>query len=260
MVDRRSKSTPKPTISPWIPRRKERRLVSLSQRQRVSPQKAKPREVPAADKKGSADRNKASQQDALRRYMTRGYKSTKSKTLFSDIVVLEVASGFGEAISYFANCHPDVIFAPTDPQQPCLERLRDVAKSHENLMDPMELNIFRPSQWDRIAKTGGPYDGILCFNLIHLIPWNGTFTLLKYASQLLEEERGFFALHGPFLREGTFMSLSDRDFDEDIKSRDEEWGLRDLETVIRIAGDYQFRKEEIREMRAGNWLLILRRQ
>jgi hypothetical protein len=138
--------------------------------------------------------------------------------LFSDPVVLELASGFGEAIAYFANCHPDVMFVPTDPQQPCLERLRELVKLHENLMDPMELNIFRPSQWEMIAKNGGPYNGILCFNLIHLIPWNGTFTLLKYASQLLEEERGFFALHGPFLREGTFMSQSDREFDEEIKS------------------------------------------
>lgn len=179
--------------------------------------------------------------------------------MLSDSVVLEVASGFGEAISYFANCHPDVTFAPTECQEPCLEHLRELSKLHDNLMDPMELNIFQPSQWENIAKIGGPYHGILCFNLIHLIPWNGTFTLLKYASQLLEEERGFFALHGPFLREETFMSQSDRDFDVDIKSRDQEWGLRDLETVVRIAGEYHFRKEEIREMRGGNWMLILRR-
>ena len=196
--------------------------------------------------------------------MTGGYKGLPPKNvfpvLFSDPVVLEIASGFGEAIAYFANSHPDVMFVPTDPQQPCLEHLRELAELHENLMDPMELNIFQPSHWENIAKIGGIYDGILCFNLIHLIPWNGTFTLLKCASQLLEEEKGFFALHGPFLREGTFMSQSDREFDEDIKSRDEEWGLRDLETVVRIAGEYHFRKEEIREMRAGNWMLILRRQ
>ena len=190
--------------------------------------------------------------------MTRGYKSDAQFSFVFLTVVLEVASGFGEAISYFANCHPDVTFVPTDAQQPCLERLRELS-THENLMTPMELNIFRPSQWEKIEKNG-PYDGIFCFNLIHLIPWEGTFTLLKHASQLLEEERGFFALHGPFLREGTFMSASDREFDEDIKSRNEEWGLRDLETVVRIAGEFNFRKEEIREMRAGNWMVVLRRQ
>jgi len=57
-----------------------------------------------------------------------------------------------------------------------------------------------------------------------------------------------------------FMSESDRQFDEDIKSRDSEWGLRDLEQIVRIAGEKGFKKEEIREMRAGNWMLILRRQ
>jgi hypothetical protein len=119
---------------------------------------------------------------------------------------LEIASGFGEAISYFANCYPNVTFIPTDPQKPCIERLRELAAtSHENLMPPIELNIFVPSQWER-AKTESPYDGIFCFNLIHLIPWYGTHTLLKYASELLEEEKGFLALHGPFLREGMFIS------------------------------------------------------
>ena len=56
------------------------------------------------------------------------------------------------------------------------------------------------------------------------------------------------------------MSESDREFDADIKSRDSEWGLRDLEQVVRIAGERGFRKEEIREMRSGNWMLVLRRQ
>jgi hypothetical protein len=171
---------------------------------------------------------------------------------------LEIASGFGETISYFANCHPDVMFTPTDPQQPCLERLTDLAKLHGNLTSPIELNIFRTSQWEKVAKFG-PFDGILCFNLIHLIPWEGTCMLLKHACQLLEDERGFLALYGAYLREGQFMSTGDREFDEDIRSRDESWGLRDLETVVRIAGEYGFKKEEVREMRAGNWMVVLRR-
>jgi Protein of unknown function (DUF938) len=174
-------------------------------------------------------------------------------------IVLEVASGFGEATSYFASSHPDVLFAPTDPQKPCLDRLTELAKSYDNMTEPLELNIFKSQQWHNVREFG-PYDGILCFNLIHLIPWDGTYTLLKHASDLLSEMKGFLALHGPFLREGTFLSASDRLFDEDIRSRDERWGLRDLETVVRIAGDYNFKKEEIREMRAGNWMLILRQR
>jgi Protein of unknown function (DUF938) len=150
------------------------------------------------------------------------------------------------------------MFTPTDPQQPCLERLTDLAQTHDNLTSPIELNIFRQSQWEKIAKFG-PFDGILCFNLIHLIPWEGTCMLLKHACQLLEDERGFLALYGAYLREGQFMSTGDREFDEDIRSRDESWGLRDLETVVRIAGEYGFKKEEVREMRAGNWMVVLRR-
>lgn len=178
---------------------------------------------------------------------------------WSSQIVLEVASGFGEAVSYFANSHPDTIFVPTDPQKPCLERLRELAQTHENLVEPVELNIFSASQWDKVAKQG-PFDGMLVFNLIHLIPYSGTYELLDRASALLATDKGFLAIHGAFLREGMFMSESDRQFDADIKSRDSEWGLRDLEQVVRIAGEKGFKKEEVREMRAGNWMLILRRQ
>ncbi len=174
-------------------------------------------------------------------------------------LVLEVASGFGEAISYFANSHPDTVFVPTDVQKPCLDRLQDLSETHDNLLPPVELNIFRASQWRKVAEQG-PFDGILVFNLIHLIPWSGTSELLDRACDLLAAQQGFLAIHGAFLREGMFMSESDREFDADIRSRDPEWGLRDLEQVVRMAGDRGFRKEEIREMRAGNWMLILRRQ
>jgi hypothetical protein len=127
------------------------------------------------------------------------------------------------------------------------------------MLSPRKLNIFSETQWERIHKEDA-FDGVLVFNLIHLIPWPGTFLLLEHASRLLKDETGFLAIHGPFMREGTFMSASDREFDEEIRSRDPEWGIRDLEEVMRVAGEYQLRKEEIREMPAGNWMLILRRQ
>ena len=173
--------------------------------------------------------------------------------------MLEIASGFGEAVSYLASCYPDVVFLPTDAQKPCLERLHELAQTHKNMLQPLKLNIFSETQWEKVHKEEA-FDGILVFNLIHLIPWPGTYLLLEHASRLLKDETGFLAIHGPFKREGMFMSAADRLFDEDIRSRDPEWGLRDLEEVIRIAGEYQFRKEEVREMPAGNWMLILRRQ
>jgi hypothetical protein len=152
-----------------------------------------------------------------------------------------------------------MLCVPTDPQTLCLDRIRELSSLYDNMADPIELNIFIESQWNEVEKRG-PFDGILAFNLIHLIPWRGTSVILERASQLLEARRGFLAIHGPFLREGTFLSQSDREFDEDIRSRDPEWGLRDLEQTVRIATEYDFKKEEIREMRAGNWMLVLRRQ
>jgi Protein of unknown function (DUF938) len=170
-----------------------------------------------------------------------------------------VASGFGEAISYLASSHPDINFVPTDPQEVCLQRLDELSRNHDNMDRPVELNVFSLSQWETVAEHG-QFNGILVFNLLHIIPWEGASIVLDQTSQLLEETKGFLAIHGPFMREGMFMSTSDRKFDEDIRSRDERWGLRDLEEVVRMSGGYGFKRADIMEMRAGNWMLILRRQ
>jgi cyclopropane fatty-acyl-phospholipid synthase-like methyltransferase len=171
--------------------------------------------------------------------------------------VLEIASGFGETISYIANSHPHMVCVPSDAQAPCLDRLRELAAIQSNLSEPLELNVFVPSHWNQVSEQG-PFDGILIFNLIHMIPSNGVASLLKQASQLLEQNHGFLAIHGPFLREGSFMSASDQDFDNDIKSRDPQWGLRDLDEILCLASEYNFKNEQIVEMRVGNWMLILR--
>lgn len=171
-------------------------------------------------------------------------------------IVLEIASGFGEAISYLADIHPEVIFVPSDAQDIFLNRLLEISEKHANMREPLLLNVFSDTQWKVIANRG-PFDCILAFNLVHLIPWEGTKLLFQEANRILDGSPGVLALYGAFKRNGEFVSLNDRAFDEDIRSRDPRWGLRDLEEVTQVATEHGFRKEEIIEMPKGNWMLIL---
>src|ERR1700694_5260016 len=114
---------------------------------------------------------------------SQGVAKVRHAVIVSDFAVLEVASGFGEAISYIASSHSDVVFVPSDAQEVCLERLREVAKLHDNMDNPIELNVFSEKHWDKVHEHGS-FDGVITFNLLHLIPWEGTSILLEHASQL----------------------------------------------------------------------------
>lgn len=52
---------------------------------------------------------------------------------------------------------------------------------------------------------------------------------------------------------------SNEAFDESLKSRNPEWGLRDLETVAALARDNGFSGPEVTEMPANNLSVVFRR-
>lgn len=160
-------------------------------------------------------------------------------------------------MSYLSSNHPEVTFVPSDAQDVFLERLSDISQDQDNMEDPLLLNVFSDTQWNE-AVNRGPYDCILAFNLVHLIPWEGTRKLFQGASRGLNAPLGILALYGAFRRKGMFLSSSDSEFDKDIKSRDSQWGLRDLEEVVDVASEYGFQSEAIFDMPRGNFMLILR--
>ncbi|QLC21767.1 DUF938 domain-containing protein [Parasphingopyxis sp. CP4] len=169
-------------------------------------------------------------------------------------MILEIASGSGEHVVHFADRFPDIQWQPSDPEPTALASIASWAE------DSGLTNIAPPLALDASA-THWPVqsvDAILCINMIHISPWSATQGLMSGASQHLPDEAPLF-VYGPFRRAGTQTAPSNEAFDESLRSRNPDWGLRDLEAVEALASEMDLSLERVVEMPANNLSVVFRK-
>ena len=88
---------------------------------------------------------------------------------------------------------------------------------------------------------------------------SATLALFEGAKALLSRGHVLF-LYGPYRREGRPTSASNAQFDLDLRARNPEWGLRDLEAVSDVAAGAGFELAEIVGMPANNFSLVFKRR
>ena len=169
-------------------------------------------------------------------------------------LVLEIASGSGEHVMHFARAFPDLTFQPSDPEDAALQSIAAWTQdsSLANIRPPVVLDATL-AQWPVNAA-----DAILCINMIHIAPWRASEGLFRGAAGLLGAGAPLY-LYGPYRRADVMTAPSNEAFDESLKSRNPEWGLRDLETVAALARDNGFSGPVVTEMPANNLSVVFRR-
>jgi len=172
--------------------------------------------------------------------------------------VLEIASGTGEHVVWFAQALPDLVFQPSDPD--AAHRASIVAWTEfaraANVRAPLALDVAADDWPDDLARG---FDAMLCINMIHIAPWAATLGLLRGASKLLGDDAPLY-LYGPYKRDGRHTARSNLGFDQSLRSQDPEWGVRDLEAVVALAEAEGFEFTELVEMPANNLSLVLRKR
>lgn len=171
-------------------------------------------------------------------------------------LVLEVASGSGEHAVHFAKlAGADVIFQPSDPDP-------DARASIDAWTASFGLANIQPAlALDATAATWpiAHADVVLCFNMIHIAPWDATTGLVAGAARVLKPG-GLLFLYGPFKREGRHTAPSNEAFDRDfLKARNADWGVRDLEAVAAVASQAGFGAPQVVEMPANNLSVLFRK-
>jgi SAM-dependent methyltransferase len=169
-------------------------------------------------------------------------------------LALEIASGTGEHAVHFARAFPKLLFQPSDPEPAAL---RSIAAWRSeaglfNLLEPVSLDV-RARQWPVDSA-----DAILCINMVHISPWSATEGLMRGAGRLLPPGAPLI-LYGPYRRAGVPTAPSNEAFDESLKARNPEWGLRDLEDVAAEAERNGLAFERLWEMPANNLTVAFRR-
>jgi hypothetical protein len=101
-------------------------------------------------------------------------------------------------------------------------------------------------------------DGIICINMIHILPWEATVGLIKGAATILPPKSPLY-LYGPDKREGFETAPSNQTFDQSLRDRNPNWGLRDLEAVAALAQSVGFSAPVVTEMPANNLSVVFRR-
>jgi hypothetical protein len=95
--------------------------------------------------------------------------------------------------------------------------------------------------------------------MIHIAPWSACVALLGHAEQLLASGAPL-VLYGPFKRAGRHTAPSNAAFDADLRRRNPEWGVRDLDEVVAAARMHALELAEIVAMPANNLVVVLTRQ
>jgi SAM-dependent methyltransferase len=192
-------------------------------------------------------------------------------------LVLEIASGTGEHSVFFAERFPGMDWQPSDVHPDALASIiawRDEAKL-PNLRPPLKIDASS-RDWpvdsaeavlsikmdsdscdhQKTAETGG-FDVVLNLNMVHISPWGAALGLLDGAARVLKRN-GALILYGPWLQAGVETAPSNLAFDQQLRERDPEWGLRRVEDFDAAASKRGFRLEQTRAMPANNLMLLFR--
>ncbi len=169
--------------------------------------------------------------------------------------VLEIASGSGQHVVHFAAAMPGLSWQPSDPDAAARASIAQLAADSElgNIAAPLELDTTA-ARWP-IEQA----DAMVAINMVHPSPWPATLGLLAGAARLLPAGAPLY-LYGPYIRDGEDLAESNRAFDDYLRQRNPEWGIRRLETVVAVAAEAGLDLVEVVEMPANNLSVVFRRR
>ena len=189
----------------------------------------------------AADRNKQAILDVLRRVLP------------AQGSALEIASGTGQHVTWFAAGLPGWIWQPSDAQASALPSVaaRIEQERLANVRSPVLLDVMA-SRW-----LGGSvrFDAIYCANMLHIAPWATCAALMQGSARHLAPG-GRLITYGPYLEDNVSTSPGNVEFDHSLRERNPDWGIRRREDVEREAARAGLHLSERYAMPANNLLLV----
>ena len=170
--------------------------------------------------------------------------------------VLEIASGSGQHAVFFAQQLTPRFWLPTDLNPTNIASIaawREEADA-ENLLPPRQLDVRDPA-WLIDRDLPAPISAIVNINMLHISPWSCCEALFVGAAEVLNQI-GVVILYGPFKRDGLHTTPSNAAFDQQLRSQDPAWGVRDLKAVVDTAVEQGFACQNVIEMPINNLSVV----
>lgn len=197
--------------------------------------------MPQPDCSPSAERNKQPILDLLRSVLPERGEA------------LEIASGTGQHVVWFAQHLPQWNWQPTDLHRGALYNIEAYIDQAglDNVYAPRPLNVMDPS-W---LPEGETVDLILCINMLHIAPWTACAALMQGCARHLAPQ-GLLLTYGPYLEDGVPTAQSNVAFDQSLRAHDPTFGIRRREDVELVAQQAGLRLLARHAMAANNLALV----
>lgn len=168
-------------------------------------------------------------------------------------LVLEVGSGTGQHAVFFSEQLPHLQWQPTD-QASFLPGIRLWLEEANNsrILPLLELEV-NTADWGSLSC-----DYLFSANTAHIMSQSDVDAFMKGAAQALKVG-GEMLLYGPFNYNGAFTSDSNARFDQWLKSRDPDSGIKDFEHLNDLAQQQGLELLTDFEMPANNRILHWRK-
>ena len=173
---------------------------------------------------------------------------------------LEISSGTGQHVTWFAAAMPQWTWQPTDVDADALPAIAERV-AHEglaNVRPPVLLDVTAPRWPAQGPEFAQPFDAIYCANMLHIAPWACCAGLMQGAARYLAPQ-GVLATYGPYLEDDVVTAPGNLAFDASLKARNPAWGLRRREDVEVEAARAGLQLRERHAMPANNLLLVFGR-
>lgn len=153
--------------------------------------------------------------------------------------VLEVGSGSGQHAAWFAARFPGITWFPTELPEflPSIEAWR--AESGLVNVEPARVLDVFAADWPDVGA-----DAVVTLNTLHIVSWPGVEAIVSKAAALLPAD-GVLYVYGPFRYASRALEPSNENFDQWLRARDAQSGIRLFEDVDALAreGGLSFEKD-----------------
>src|SRR5216683_1826584 len=102
-------------------------------------------------------------------------------------------------------------------------------------------------------------DAVFTANTLHIMSWAEVTALFGGVGNVLAPG-GVLCIYGPFRYAGRYTSDSNEEFDRMLQDRDPQSGLRDIQAITPLAGQYGLRLDADHDLPANNRLLIFTKE
>ena len=165
---------------------------------------------------------------------------------------LEIASGTGQHVAWFASGLAQWTWQPTDAMPTALDSISAwvAEQGLHNVRVPLLLDVMA-AEW---LADNEQFDLIYCANMLHISPWATCAALMQGSARHLAPG-GVLITYGPYLEGDVPTSEGNLAFDQSLRMQDAAWGIRRIEDVAQEAVRAGLHLHTRHAMPANNLLL-----